>query len=289
MAALLAAPGHSPRSLGLQKRAKYGVSQRMIIEFTGPSGSGKSTLASLAREQLAARGREVPLAGDMIRSYIYRHSRLGGIVRLIPTTPRARVLWYFYRFYYAKVLLGAFEEGYQDAWVAFRSGLTRLSYTNPGDHTRVKAWVEEVASEYMLLREALPDTATFLWEEGIAHRAINLFANTSSGVEVDQLRRFVASWPFPDAIVEVAAAAEVCLHRILRRGLSSRLLGKADQEIIAFLRNSETVVHEIVEEAKKRNVKILRFANNRGSLGALTRSEAWAELMNEIESLRVAR
>lgn len=257
----------------------------MIVEFTGASGSGKSTVARLARLSLVDQGRAVATLNELIASYIDSRWLIGRAFQLLPGRLRAPLGWYAYRFYYSKVMLEEFGARHPDSWASYRGRLEGIRKQNPGDYRFVSGWAESVMSQYALVRRMLPDASVFFWEEGIAHRVVNLFVNTSESVDAVRLREFLASWPLPDVLVEVRAQTSTCLRRMSQRGLSPRLRGKGTREIELFLERSALAVREVVGEARKRGVPVLTLDNDHETQNQLIESPTWLGLLERLEDL----
>ena len=257
----------------------------MIVEFTGISGSGKSALARIGTRDLARSGHSTLTRAQAVERYMRGRNGLWDLSTVLPEAFRSRILLYLFRLLHSGPLERDFAESHPEPWAAFLGQLERIRRVHPADFAYGDEWTREVAAFYMALRRAVPRDAMFLWEEGIAHRVVNLFATTSVGVETETLRGILALWPFPDAIVEVQADPELCLRRIKARGISPRLRGKKPQEILAFLTNSGVVVGEIVSEAERRKIPVLKLTNNSESLEQTMASSAWARLLSNISKL----
>jgi hypothetical protein len=261
----------------------------MIVEFTGITGSGKSALASLGTRDLARNGYDALTRPDVVERYLRGRGALWGLSRILPEKQRTRILRYLFRVLRSGPLQREFAERHPDAWAAFLRQLEEVRRLHPADLAYADQWTREVIAFYIALRGGVASDTLFLWEEGIAHRAINLFASTSPGIDAQALGAFLASWPFADAVVEVQADPELCLRRIKARGISPRLRGKSEEKILAFLTNSRTVVRAIVTEAEKRKIPVLGLTNDFESLDQMAASPAWARLLQDISELNDSR
>lgn len=257
----------------------------MIIEFTGISGSGKTTLAKLAAERLKACGVEVVSRSCLIENYVLENSGHEGICHPIPNYSDRRHLRREYRTHYSLVLRERFAALHPEAWVALHRRLETIASTRSHDLAQfIEMWVGGIVADYILLRDATQTRALFLWQEGIAHRAINLFADISIEIDLAELGRFLSTWPFPDVLVIVESGRDCCYRRIVDRGLTQRLRGSSPYEVLAFLESSLAVVKSIVREAHRRKIDVLRIKNNFDSLRSLEESPAWCRLLDVLKS-----
>lgn len=261
----------------------------MIVEFTGITGSGKSVLAGLGTRDLARHGHNALTRPEVVERYLRSRGGLWGLSTVFPEKQRVRILRYLFRVLHSGQLQREFAERHPDAWAVFLRQLEEVRLVHPADLIYAGQWTREAVAFYMALRRAVAPDILFLWEEGIAHRAINLFASTSEGVDAEALGGFLASWPFPDAVVDVQADPELCLRRISARGISPRLRGKSEEEVLAFLTNSRLVVRTIVTEAQTRKIPVLGLTNDFESLDQMAASPAWARLLRDISELSDSR
>ncbi len=257
----------------------------MIVEFTGISGSGKTTLAKLANERLNARGVDVVSRSRLIENYVRENNGRGAICVPTPNHTERRLLRRAYRSHYSLVLSERFAALHPEAWVALQHRLETIENTRPHALARmIELWVGSIAADYVLLRDAVPSRTLFLWQEGIAHRAVNLFADISAEVDLAELERFLSIWPFPDVLVMVASERDHCYRRIVSRGLTKRLQGSSPRDVLAFLGNSSIVVESIVREAYRRNINVLHVANKFDSVQALEESQTWGRALDVLQS-----
>ena len=273
------------KSYAERRLAEGREAAHMIVEFTGITGSGKSVLASLGTRDLARYGHDALTKTDIVERYLRGRGGLWGLPRILPEKQRTRILQYLFRVLRSGPLQREFAERHPDAWASFLRQLEEIRQGRTADLAYAEQWTREVIAFYIALRRGVASDTLFLWEEGIGHRAINLFASTSHEVDTQALGGFLASWPFADAVVEVQADPELCLRRIKARGISPRLRGTSEEEVLAFLTTSRMVVRAIVTEAEARKTPVLRLTNDFESLNHMAASPAWARLLRDISEL----
>ena len=235
----------------------------LIVETTGIPGSGKTTVAGLLSGELEQRGfpswtakevrtlyQERVVSPKILVHRVSRDQRLKSARRkkfLDEDVPR---------------LMRKFERRFPSGWQIFESRIQAIRSSDPEQADMLRRWVENHALTFMMLRTWRMRFRVYLSEEGIAHRAVNLFVSETDEPDRDELRRFLRGWAYPDVLIRVQADVDRSLERIQARGLTKRLQGKSESEIQRFLRTSETVVDEICNEARRRRTPLLVVDNN---------------------------
>ena len=203
----------------------------MILELVGIPGSGKSTLAELLTERFLSEGVSVVTVEDLREQFGLNDVTVQGFV-------------------------DKFKNLYPDSAAILDSKMDAIKSSNPVHWERSKGWVERILAEFIIHKENNP--GLYFWEEGIASRAVNLFAFPDIPVDKKELADFLTEWVYPDVIISVSAESGQCLNRIEGRGLPERLVGLPTEDIKRFLTNVESVIKLIVEEAKNRKYSCCR-------------------------------
>lgn len=211
------------------------------IEFFGQVGSGKSTVAQAARQTLRDAGFD-PIDMKTAIGRCLERSWLGRLTgRFLPAAPRHRLLWAIYR------------RGLHPVYSL------RLALSNPGLFAAViraqlgnglpwwhkrRIWrlVFNQANGLVFVSGRLADDEILLLEEGLLHRAVNLFSWQMDGVRVDLVRQYLERLPILDLAVRVDAPMEICRERTLARGLPSRLRPKDEETTAVFFENADHVL-----------------------------------------------
>jgi Ser/Thr protein kinase RdoA (MazF antagonist) len=208
----------------------------MIVELAGPVGAGKSAVARGLPEALRARGISASHLDD-----VARFSR-----------PRA---W---------VWSARFAIGHPRlAWAAWRAV---AGAPLPRWHRRlILGLVLGVGGRIEYARRRVPPRHIVLVDEGLVHRAVNLFGwHTSPRTEA--VRRYISLVPLPDAVIAVDTDPDLARERVKGRGLPKRLVGKSDADVAAFVsRAREVATTAIAATARRNGVTMIRI-RNRNSL-----------------------
>jgi hypothetical protein len=253
-----------------------------IVEFTGPPGGGKSTLVVSCSEILRERGYRVP-ALDSVRGLYLRHNWIGRLAgRQVRERDIAGQRLEYFKEVEAPRLLARFRRRHAAGWDCYRRELGVLRERDPAGAEKLERWIDQSALTWMMLRAQARRMDLFLWEEGIAHRAVNLFADPEHPVDADRLGAFLAGWAFPDALVHVQADAPDCVERMATRGLPERLAGYGRDEIRAFVERGAEVSAGIAQEARRRGLPVFDVANRFDSVQSLEGSPVPAALADDL-------
>jgi hypothetical protein len=265
------------------------VRRRTLVEFTGPPGAGKSALAARVAELFAARGLRVP-ARAAIRDLHLRHGWIGRLAgaQLGREEVAGQRLEYF-KDVETPWLLRRFRWRHPLGWRRCQAELAALRRADPDDAETVARWIEQSVLTYAMLRAQARRIDAFLWEEGIAHRAVNLFVRPGAPLDLAAVRGFLRRWAFPDALVHVDADLDACVARLASRGGTDRLAGRGPAEVRAFVEAAAAVAQEIVAEARRRRIPTFAFENRYPTLEALIASPACVALADGLQrALRAA-
>jgi homoserine kinase type II len=213
-----------------------------VVEMAGMVGAGKTTLASVVAADLEGRGYRVLRPAIAITEVLDR-SFFGALSRrlLRSATARRRMLRAVYRgavrpWYTAMFVMGCPGPIWSAMRAQWRSPL-------PGWHRRkiLSLLLRLAAAQLYLSRRMRPDEVLLL-EEGMVHRAVNVFAWSDGDVDLAAVGRYVTGLPRTDLVVLVTAPLSVCIERADARGLPRRLAGRDDATVARFMRNAAVIV-----------------------------------------------
>jgi homoserine kinase type II len=100
----------------------------------------------------------------------------------------------------------------------------------------------EVAGQTQYLRRRLRPGEIVLFEEGLVHRAVNLFAWEPGLLETGPVKTYFERLPAQGLVVLVHTPLETSLERATARGLPLRLRDKEPQAIERFMHNSGRIL-----------------------------------------------
>jgi len=219
-----------------------------IVELVGAPGVGKSTLArALVGRRVGAAGRMVVSAADllhrparrlpwpfasMVRRPLDAMDRRGALTAIAPqwqeflalcAEPRARSSGSDLRRLYA------------DSWL-----LTTL--------------------ETMALARQRQDPALVVLDEGLVQRAIGVLGPAP---DPERLRRFVATVPCADVVVQLVASEDWLLERMSRRTEEGRVnlrhIGLDAEQLRASLRADQELLGAVVAGLGSRGIRVIRI------------------------------
>jgi Ser/Thr protein kinase RdoA (MazF antagonist) len=206
----------------------------MIVELAGPIGAGKSAIAKALPEALRARGISASRLDDVAgfnrpRSWVWntlfaaRHPRL--------------------------------------TWAAWRA-VARAPI--PWWHRRlIFGLTVGVGGRIAYARRRVPPQHVVLVDEGLVHRAVNLFGWYPTASK-DAVRRYISLVPMPDALIAVNADADAALRRALARGLPKRLAGRSDEDIAGFVSRARVIATAAVGAVQRRSgVRVIKIKNGK--------------------------
>jgi len=265
-----------------------------IIEFTGPPGGGKSTVSEHLRSAALRAGLRCPTPKELRKLYMSTGA-IDSLLRWWSPYKLYSRRTHAYEKYQTPYLVGRFALNYRRGFALYRARLAELRRTNPEDAELIQYWVEQAVLFYQMARNRTLHFDYFFWEEGIAHRAMNLFASPEQhsartshqdtaatahlrGVARIDLERFLSHWAFPDALVHVSCDTETCIKRMAARGFTERLQGCGESEIRAFVKASSEVARAIADAARRRGLPVYEIPNSFASLDDLLDSEAYLAL-----------
>jgi Ser/Thr protein kinase RdoA (MazF antagonist)/ribose 1,5-bisphosphokinase PhnN len=227
-----------------------------IAELVGPVGAGKSTLLRHLERALRERGvMTLPPALAVDRGL--GRSAVGPLVRPLLGRPGTAPV--------TRQLLVDLPYG---LWTMVRRPRLGLSVARallgsplPWWHRRLilRLWLE-VAGREAFVRSRLAPGEALVFDEGLVHRAVNLFAwqpAATAGAVISYLTRA----PRPDLVVVVAASPEVAAERIATRGLPKRLRGRDDVQVAEFLQRARQVLDTTETWLAASGVPMVRIEN----------------------------
>jgi Ser/Thr protein kinase RdoA (MazF antagonist) len=208
----------------------------MIIELAGPVGAGKSAVAQGLPEALRARG--------------IAASNLHEIARL--NRPRTWLWSTWFAVRHPRL-----------TWVAWRAV---SGAPIPWWHRRlIFGLTVGVGGRIAYARRRVPRDHIVLVDEGLVHRAVNLFSWYGRPPE-RAVRRYVALVPLPDAVIHVDTDPEAARRRVLARGLPRRLVGRSETDVAAFVGRARDVVTTAIAALQHRPGATVIKVTNRQSL-----------------------
>lgn len=224
-----------------------------FLELTGMVGAGKSTIAFALGSHLEQAGWRVFTPVIASRHCLDR-SWLGRMVRrFLPggwSRGRNALLRYLISPLYQ--LLFALKHPRLIGIVGHSQLRRPLSWS----HRRlILKRFADVAGHYQFLGSRLQPDELVIFEEGLVHRAINLFAWAEGPLEGEQLLAYFRCLPAMDWLVVVEAPPTICQLRAQKRGLPAHLADKDKATVDRFSQHSAQIMQlALVAAAGQRQV-----------------------------------
>jgi thymidylate kinase len=216
----------------------------MIIELFGQMGAGKTTVSSTVKNILHQRHYRTYDLSEAIIHCLERSFLGRTLQRLVPLSAgrRARLLRLIY-------LYGVYPL-YWMRFTLFNMKLVSVVYQSqfnnrlPWWHRRIILRLFfRIAVAYLFLQDRLRSSEFVILEEGLIHRAVNLYAWHLQGIEHDSVRQYFSLLPALDFVIQVHAPTDVCAQRCAVRGLPLRLRDKDEDTVALFFQNAAEIVN----------------------------------------------
>ncbi len=212
-----------------------------VVEMMGMVGSGKTTLAGVMSDDLEGKGFQVLPVTEALHVVLSR-TAVGSVVRALVSSEagRERVHGVLYR----RVI----RPCYCWIFIARHPRLAALALAAVGrsaigvrHRVRILKLFVRPGAAQLFLGPRMEVNEILLFEEGLVHRAVNLFSWCEGEVDVAALEQYVDRVPATDLIVVVEASTAVAVDRARARGLPVRLIGVDDATIERFMARAAEV------------------------------------------------
>lgn len=250
----------------------------MIVELFGAPGSGKTTLLPAVLESARhSQYRAYPVL-EAARVVAGR-TRPGRIVALMmPEYLHKAALWWIYYVLSAWSAARFALKRPKLVWYVGRSQRRRP----PGAERRKRRviyWFYRFTGSYGFFKRHLEQDEVVVFDEGFAHRAVQLFASSVEVPDDDQIAAYAGLLPKPDLLVYVDVPAVVCLERVRSRGVWARLADKDDADISRFVHNAHRAVGLMADQARRRGWPLVEVEN--GDVDHTTSSSRLQDLLGQ--------
>ncbi len=212
-----------------------------FIEFTGMVGAGKSTVAVALATHLQQHQLNPLTPADASRRCLER-SRCGQVIQaLVPVAWQKQFLNRWLRHVTLPVYQFLFALAHPQLWwLVYQSQLKRQL---PWGHRRlILQRFATVAGHYQFLCSRLKADEVVIFEEGLVHRAINLFAWEEGALKPEVLLAYYRQLPVMGLLIVVEAPDVVCQVRAQNRGLPARLAAQDALVIERFTHHSRHII-----------------------------------------------
>ena len=214
----------------------------IIIEFTGLVGSGKSTLAKEANRSLQSAGITALSPAEAFHRCFERSTLGRALLKWLPAPWKGKAARRLSAFELRLVYPCLFMLAHPRLVLNVLHSAPALKAL-PGWHRRIILRLFfEVAGQFYYFRGHLLPGEAVVFDEGLVHRAINLYAWEPGRLDQQAIREYLRRIPASDLAVWVSAPVQLCLERASARGLPARLKDKDPEVVERFMRNSAGIL-----------------------------------------------
>ena len=214
----------------------------MFIEMLGMVGAGKTTIALTLKNLLQDREFIVLSLSEAI-AYSLERSFVGRFIcRFISSVRwRRRILRGLYMYGLRTIYKSCFIRANPKlTWEVYKSQIDRKI---PWWHRRIILNLFfEIGTGYQFVLNRLHSNEVVVLEEGLFHRAVNLYAWEIKPLDDDRLLTYFNLLPTSGLVVFVQAPAGLCVERVKERGYPSRLRRKDPATIARFMDNAAQII-----------------------------------------------
>lgn len=231
----------------------------MIVELIGAPGAGKTTLTPALIGLLAARGGCARTVVEAARPYAQRTWAGAAVARLAPPSLRRPLLWQLFCQLSAASRLRFFARHPRLIRYVLRTQPRRP--IPPEERRHASHWFFVLTGRYEFLRAHAGPREWLVFDEGFAHRAVQLHASDVEAPDPTRIATYAALLPRPDLLIAVHAPWERCLERVYRRGLWARFRHKGPDQVARYVANAHAVVELAVAQARRAGWPLIEVQN----------------------------
>jgi hypothetical protein len=235
----------------------------MVVEFIGAPGAGKTTLLSAAIACLSEQGYRVSGVAEAARPFIRRTLPGALVARFAPRSLRAALLWQIFVQVSALYRLGFLANHLALLRLVFESQIRRPRAANSRQR-RVLHWWLRTAGYHSLLTALAQPGEVLVFDEGFTHRVVQLFASGAEKPDPALIVAYLNQLPRPDLVIAVQAPHEVCLQRVLQRGVWAHARSQSLDELAQFVAHAHHASQIAVDHLVSSGWAVIEFDNGAG-------------------------
>ena len=217
----------------------------MIVELIGAPGAGKTTLVPAVAAHFVGLGLSARTVVEAARPFARRTPAGAAAARLAPPPLARALLWQL--FYHTSTAYRLRFFARHPRLVAYVLRSQRRRPIPAEERRHASHWFFVLTGQYEFLRAHARPGEWLIYDEGFAHRAVQLHASSDETPDAGQVARYVGLLPRPDLLVAVRAPWQLCAERVYRRGLWARFRHKGRAEVERYIRHAHRVVELALE------------------------------------------
>lgn len=252
-----------------------------IVEFLGTQGSGKTTLLPTVISFLRENGINAYTPTEAARPFASR-TLVGKLIgNVAPPSIRRLLLWQVY--YRTSMLLRLSFNRRNRRLVNFVRTTQKARPPGAGvRERRVLFWFSHLCGTYTFLSGYARENEALVSDDGFVHRTVHFNASPIENPEPTNITRYLDLIPLPDLLIVPRVPLEICLARVMSRGIWDHFRGKTQDDLRRYLASSENVVDIVVDALCKKGPLIIEVDNS----DSYAQTGA-ADLQNKLKTIQV--
>ena len=131
-----------------------------------------------------------------------------------------------------------------------------------GDRDHVLRWFIHLTGYYQFFTDSIEDGEVLIFDEGFVHRVVQLFSSENENPDFEAVTEYLELIPKPDLVVFTNAPEDICIERVITRGVWDRYRDKDPDDTKRFLANAWTVVNFTVDRLREKNWNLIEVLND---------------------------
>jgi thymidylate kinase len=237
----------------------------MIIELIGTPGAGKTTLLPAIQESVRNQGMNAFTVLEAARPFAHRTASGRFLAAISPDAWKRQVLWQaFYYLSYIKRLKFALH--HRQLMRTVISSQKQRPQQAELKQQLILHWFYYLIGSYQFLKDQAMPHEAILFDEGFAHRIVQFNASDQESPSIDNILAYLDLIPRPDLLIHIQAPPEMCLKRILKRGVWDFYNQKNQEELSRFVHHADLAVRTAVNYLHTKEWPMLHINNDTNDL-----------------------
>ena len=249
-----------------------------VIEFVGVPGSGKTSLADQLVERLETAGFDVATITSLARRRAAATTVGKIILTIAPRRLHSTLLWWVFYALGTGSGIGLCQRDPRLARLVVTSQRHRPLSVRTRAH--ILYWFFQLAGRYRVLVDSSIGAQVLVIDDGFVHRAVHLHASHLRGPDTRSVVSYLELIPVPDLLVHVDTDTQICLERVVARGVWAHSRHLAQTELSEYLGAAAAVVGTASEAMRTRGATVVEVSGTVDP--AVTSGELCARVLTDL-------